>query len=61
MIGIHCDGPGCDTWAKKPMALRSESGFLRVSWSGTRLDFCSWDCVLRFGATQEPISEVPLY
>jgi hypothetical protein len=36
-------------------------GFLAVNWRGdwgTKLDFCSWDCILRYGATKPPMEVI---
>ena len=51
---IHCDRDGCETWSKKP----EYHGFLAVNWWGdwgSKKDFCSWDCVLAYGATKPPL------
>lgn len=49
---IHCDE--CDTWGRGTMT----QGFVRVNWDGLRLDFCSWDCLLRHGMTRKPITRI---
>lgn len=54
MIGHHCDGPGCHTWTNRP----KKHGFLTVKWDGATFHFCSWDCVLRYAATKEPMTVV---
>ena len=46
----HCDGPGCDTWARTLL-----SGWVSVK---DGLDFCSWDCAIKYGATREPVTGV---
>ena len=55
---IHCDRNGCDTWSRNPEA----HGFINVNpwgdWSDKR-DFCSWDCVIAYGATKPPLVVVP--
>ncbi len=54
---IHCDREGCDTWSRKP----EYYGFLAVNWWGdwdSKKDFCSWDCVLAYGATKPPLTVV---
>jgi hypothetical protein len=43
MIGIHCDGPECDTWAVDDMI----DGFIKVEpmrVRGKQLHFCCRDC-----------------
>ena len=53
----HCDREGCDTWSRNPKA----HGFLAVNWRGdwgTKMDFCSWDCILRYGATKPPMEVI---
>lgn len=55
---MHCDREGCDTWTKTPEA----AGFLAVNWWGdwgSKMDFCSWDCVLAYGMTKPPLVVVP--
>ncbi len=58
----RCCGPGCDTHvctaAEPPVA-----GFLVVrerlpSEPVSERDFCSWDCVMRFAATLDPIETI---
>lgn len=46
----HCDGPGCTAWARTLL-----SGWVHVVGG---LDFCSWDCVLRYGSTHEPVTVI---
>jgi hypothetical protein len=40
-------------------------GFLRVEWGDQdrddRLIFCTWDCVLKYGAKFPPTEVIPLY
>ena len=47
----HCDGPSCDSWSRSPFT----TGFLEV-WQAKDhvMHFCSWDCVLRYGAFKTP-------
>ncbi len=55
---MHCDVEGCDTWSRSP----EEHGFLSVNWWGdyaSRLDFCSWDCILAYGMRKPPLGAVP--
>jgi hypothetical protein len=52
-IGIHCDGSECDTWTRQEMA--EACGFILAQWDGSGLQFCSWDCVLRFAANMPPL------
>ena len=54
----HCDREGCGTWSRHP----ENHGFLTVNWVGSsrlaRKDFCSWDCILRYGATKPPMEVI---
>ena len=56
----HCDGPRCEHWAMAGDL--TEAGFLHVDvighGPGAAMDFCSWDCALRFGAQLDPATEV---
>ena len=56
---IYCDGEGRETHIRTTRNL--PAGFLRVAGFGQPLYFCSWDCVLKFAAKQEPIEEVPFH
>ena len=51
---IHCDRNGCDTWSRNP----EDYGFINLNpwgdWSDKK-DFCSWDCVIAYGATKPPL------
>jgi hypothetical protein len=57
-MGTHCDGPGCDTWTRTML-----EGWVQVIELPCASDckyarhFCSWDCLLRFGAAKEPIED----
>ncbi len=55
----HCDRSGCDSWSLKP----EDCGFINVHMIGGNYedhrDFCSWDCVLLYGATKPPLEVVP--
>ena len=51
-LAIHCDT--CDTWGRGTMTL----DFLTVYWGKRNLHFCSWDCILKHAAAQEPITTV---
>ncbi len=53
---IYCDGPDCEAHIRS--GRRLPAGFLRIAGWGDALYFCSWDCVLRFAAKQEPIEEI---
>lgn len=54
--GIHCDGPGCQTWAF--MDIEQTSKFLTVfdgvsvHYATTALHFCSWKCVMAYADTK---------
>lgn len=56
MMGMHCDGPGCDTWTTG-----TTGAFIRVEEFGARteFDFCTWDCLLKFAANVEPTVVIP--
>ena len=51
-LAMHCES--CDSWARGSMT----QGWLVVDWDGLVLHFCSWDCLLRHGARQEPVTVV---
>ena len=53
----HCDRPGCDTWSRNPKG----HGFLAIYWRGDwggRMDFCSWDCILKYAAAKAPLEVI---
>jgi len=56
----RCDGPGCDTWVQSTQP-PPRAGWLHVLVDDqpqpVRLDFCGWECAMRYGAGQ-PIPEV---
>lgn len=57
-VAARCDSPDCNSWTYTPRAL----SWLFVLWSDgdadpfadVTLDFCSWDCAMRYGSTIEP-------
>lgn len=55
MNAWHCDRVGCDTWTRAGF----RHGFLEVA-MGNRLNhhFCSWDCLMVYAATKQPLVEV---
>jgi hypothetical protein len=58
-LATHCDRNGCDSWSIKP----EDCGFVSVHMVGVThdkyLDFCSWDCVLLYGAKKPPLVVIP--
>lgn len=56
----RCDGPGCDTWVQSSQP-PPRGQFLHVladeETHTLELDFCGWECAMRYGAGQ-PIPEV---
>jgi hypothetical protein len=57
----RCDGPGCDAHVQSTDP-PPRAGFLHVLVNENRdepyrLDFCGWECAMRYGAGQ-PIPEV---
>jgi hypothetical protein len=55
-ITYHCQGPSCETH-QKSTAAAPLLGWLLVTWDAEFLDFCSWDCLIKYGATREPNEE----
>lgn len=55
MNAWHCDRVGCDSWTRAGF----RHGFLEVA-MGNRLNhhFCSWDCLMVYAATKQPLVEV---
>lgn len=53
-LAAHCDGPTCDSWHRVPTDLPHE--WLTVAWGKRVMHMCSWDCLLKYGAGQEPLS-----
>jgi hypothetical protein len=56
---IHCDGPECTSWLKTGRHFEDNAGFLTVYWGNLvtdNLDFCSWDCCIKYGATKPPLT-----
>lgn len=55
-MAMHCDGPECDTWTYPGWLA---DGWITVEEYGEPvrpLHFCYWDCLLKYGASKEPIS-----
>jgi hypothetical protein len=52
--GYQCDYHHCDSWVKTP-ELYVSSGFMKLEWMGKQYDFCSWDCLLKYGSRFEPV------
>lgn len=52
--GYQCDRYGCDS-SVNSVEMYMSSGFIKIEWMGKRYDFCSWDCVLKFGSRYEPV------
>jgi ribosomal protein L24E len=38
--------------------MAKKAGFVFVHWDGSKWHFCSWDCVMRYAATKEPLMVV---
>lgn len=61
----HCDGPanpdlpeGGDSHCSVHVRTAKDglpTTFLKISGFGGALYFCSWDCILRYAATKEPV------
>jgi hypothetical protein len=57
---FYCDAEDCEghvrTAAKHP-----GPGWVRVTEDGSSrsLTFCTWDCVLKYAAKQEPVETIP--
>lgn len=57
-MAMHCDGPECNAWVVSGWLA---DGWLTVSEWGegdSNLHFCYWDCLLKYGASKEPIEVV---
>lgn len=56
-----CQGPNCDSHQRSEVGSTPPytSGWVRVS-DGKPHDFCSWDCLIKYGAQREPMTEVTL-
>lgn len=58
-LATRCDGPGCNTWTRTLL-----DGWVQVIELPCILeydhamDFCSWDCLLKYAATREPMTVV---
>jgi hypothetical protein len=57
-----CEGPDCDSHQRSELGDTPpyRSGWVSVSDGSGPHHFCSWDCLLRYGAKREPLEEVPL-
>jgi hypothetical protein len=51
---FYCDAPECEAHTRT-IAGRPGMGFVTVTVDGPARHFCSWDCVLKFGATMPPV------
>ena len=59
----YCDAPGCKNHVRSA-ALRPEGLiFVTETWPGgqAEMNFDSWDCVLRYGATRDPVQTIELH
>lgn len=54
---IHCDGPTCTAWAKLDYEKEVER-FLELFFQDEEYTFCSWECIIKFAAVRNPISEI---
>lgn len=52
--GYQCDAYNCNS-SVGSIEMYNSSGFIKLNWMGKQYDFCSWDCVLRFGSRYEPV------
>lgn len=57
LITYQCQGPGCDTHQKSSSGAPLQ-GWLLVTWDADFLDFCSWDCVIKYGATKPAVEQM---
>jgi hypothetical protein len=57
-IANHCDGPQCNTWTRT--ILDGWIELFEMPYDRNNyipLHFCSWDCLLKYSATHEPMIE----
>lgn len=57
----HCNGPDCDRH-QQSMNRPPLRGWIEVRDGdnpGEIMDFCSWDCVMKFAAAQPPVEVLP--
>lgn len=58
-LATRCDAPGCNAWTHSLL-----EGWLKVQELPCILEdeyalhFCSWDCLMQFSATKEPITHI---
>jgi hypothetical protein len=52
---ISCDGPTCISWIKN----NEEADFIELFEAEAELLFCSWDCLVKFGAVKLQMDEMP--
>lgn len=53
---VYCDGPDCNSHVNAEFD--RDAGFVRVYWDGTRQDFCSTDCALKWFAQFPPLTVI---
>lgn len=53
----HCDGPDCETSVKS--LVDYHRSFVYVKDGSINLQFCSWDCVIKYGAKNfDPVQRI---
>ena len=52
--GWHCDREDCVTWTRAGLG----HGFIKVEEDGGVMHFCSWDCLIVYGACRHPVTAV---
>jgi hypothetical protein len=58
---FYCDAPDCEGHARTAR-LGAPFGMLTVTGIHDRTThFCSWDCVLKYAAAQEPVETIPFH
>ena len=59
---FYCDAPECDGHVRTA-GRRTAPGMItakdRMGGPTATLHFCSWDCVLKYAATVEPVETIP--
>lgn len=60
---FNCDGPDCASTQFERDAQNPPDHWLTVMWHGpgssAPLHFCLWDCLLKYGAQQPPVTVIP--
>jgi hypothetical protein len=58
---FYCEAPDCERHVRTASP-RPRSGFLFITDSsgGRTQHFCGWDCVMRYAATKEPETIIPM-